>query len=219
MNSNDNTYIKFDCLWNGTPTAISTPDETSLETIEALTALRNKLYEVGVIGMGADGIGFGNVSVRHPLHPKMFWISGTQTGGFATLTPNDYSLITAYDIHQNKVYCTGKRRASAETLTHAAVYEAAPNTRFVAHIHAREAWQSCMNSDATLPIKTDIAAAYGTPAMALAIKRAVKELLLHEAANNDHLRRIVVMSGHEEGFVVFGTTTEEVYEAIKNGII
>ena len=61
-----------------------------------LNACRRRLLERGLIGVDANGIGFGNLSIRDGVS-KNFYITGSATGGLPELTPMDCVRVVAYD--------------------------------------------------------------------------------------------------------------------------
>ena len=80
-------------------------------------------------------------------------------------------MVDRYDFLKNEIHCTGKIRASAESLTHAAVYEARPEAMAVIHIHNLDLWEKYKGIMPTSPYTAE----YGTPEIALAIKSLVFE--------------------------------------------
>ncbi|HEY3372497.1 MAG TPA: hypothetical protein VGK10_16700 [Prolixibacteraceae bacterium] len=96
----DEGYIKFNCLWQKVEIQIDN------EVFTQLGITRTKLYSLGLIGMYPDGIGFGNISTKSRKEPS-FLISGSATGGLASLKPSDYALVTDYQIYENTIFCTG----------------------------------------------------------------------------------------------------------------
>src|SRR5690242_18019711 len=103
---------------------------------------RQKLFELGLIGVDASGIGFGNVSIRSG---RQFYITGSGTGKFSRLTISHYARVIAYDFEKNWLRCVGSVVASSESLTHAAVYESDPSTMAVIHCHDTELWIAIRN--------------------------------------------------------------------------
>ncbi len=186
----DEGYIKYQCHWNKTK-AIATS-----EIIE-LNQWRNQLYNLGLIGEYDNGIGFGNVSVRIPQSQDLI-ISGTQTGGIAELTAEHYTKVTDFDWHKNYVVCEGLIKASSETLTHGAIYVAQPDINAVIHVHNLNLWRKLLNRVPT----TNPNCAYGTPEMAEEIIRLCQQ-------PETEKQKIVIMSGHEEGILVFGHSLDE----------
>ena len=184
-------YIKFNCNW----------EQKKIQVQErqfvALNKVRSQLYELGLIGVYPDGIGFGNISVRN-ANGKTFIITGSTTGQFAKLDQSHYSLVTGYSFEKNSVSCTGLTKASAESLTHAAVYEALPEVGAVVHIHCLWLWKELLNVYPTTSAEIE----YGTPEMALAIKQIVSGM-------KNAGEKIVVMGGHLEGILAFGRNPEE----------
>lgn len=183
-------YIKFQCNW--TKEEIRIPEETFV----ALEKYRSDLYQLGLIGMYPDGIGFGNISVKNSS--SSFYITGSATGQYPSLRMEHYAEVLSYDFAQNSLSCVGLTKASAESLTHAAVYEALPETAAVVHIHCLWLWEKLLNNYPTTSPEIE----YGTPEMAT----AVQELAKDAATQAD---KIIVMGGHREGILAFGRTLEE----------
>jgi len=184
-------YIKFNCDWEQKDFQIENKTFSQLETS------RTKLYELGLIGMYPDEIGFGNISVRSG-ESSSFIITGSTTGQFPKLNRSHYALVRGYNFAKNLISCTGLTKASAESLSHAAVYEALPQVGAVVHIHCLWLWEKLLN---VLPTTFgDIE--YGTPEMAMAIQKLVLQMRITE-------EKIVVMGGHREGILAFGNTLKE----------
>ncbi|MFZ5630211.1 MAG: class II aldolase/adducin family protein [Spirochaetota bacterium] len=159
-----------------------------------LISCRNRLFALGLIGVYPDGIGFGNVSFR-PGGMQNFFITGTQTGHKPVLSDADISLVTGYDIGQNRVTCEGSIPASSESMTHAAVYEFSPAISAVIHVHHRALWLSGRGRLST----TEPQVPYGTPQMAYEMWRLWSTSSLSS-------EQILVMAGHEEGVITFGAS-------------
>jgi len=185
----DEGYIKFNCNW------IPSNDISPAKVAE-LNLWRDILYQKGLIGMYPDGIGFGNISTR--CDEKTFLISGSATGGLATLTASHYSMVTDYDLSTNSVTCVGPLKASSESLTHALIYECSASTNAVIHVHNLDLWKRLIHrvptSNENIP--------YGTPEMANEIKRLFAETSVSK-------EKIIVMGGHREGLISFGKDLEE----------
>ena len=183
-------YIKFQCNWEKQKILI--PEEVFLR----LEKERSKLYKLGLIGMYPNGIGFGNISVR--LNERIFIITGSATGQFSTLDESHYSLVTEYNFPNNSISCIGLTKASAESLTHAAVYETLPEVGAVVHVHCLKLWEKLLNKYPTTSEEIE----YGTPEMALAVKSLAAELMMKDV-------KIIIMGGHQEGILAFGQNLEE----------
>ena len=74
-----------------------------------LNEYRRKLRELGMIGVDANGVGFGNLSIRDGATSR-FYITGSATGGTADLIPSDYARVVAYDFAKNWLRCEGSDR-------------------------------------------------------------------------------------------------------------
>jgi ribulose-5-phosphate 4-epimerase/fuculose-1-phosphate aldolase len=181
-------YIKFNCNW--------LQEEFSFheEIYEELETARTKLYALELIGMYPDGIGFGNISVRSG-ESASFIITGSATGQFENLDQSHYELVTGYDFEKNTISCSGLTKASAESLTHAAIYESLSEVGAVVHVHCLWLWKKLLNDYPTTSAEIE----YGTPEMAYAVGKLASEIK----------EKIIVMGGHREGILAFGSTLAE----------
>ena len=169
---------------------------------DQLNECRGRLLKLGLVGVDANGIGFGNVSVRNGASAQ-FYITGSGTGGIAELTPVDCAKVVGYDFGKNWLRCEGPTVASSESLTHAAVYEMAPAVNAVIHCHDTKLWTSLCGKAPTTPKDAE----YGTPEMAYAVQRLFE--------NGDvEKKRIFVMSAHEGGIVTFGKNLKQAFETL-----
>jgi L-ribulose-5-phosphate 4-epimerase len=168
-----------------------------------LNRYRRKLRDLGMIGVDAGGVGFGNLSVRNGSSSR-FYITGSATGMIPELAPMDYAKVVAYDFARNWLRCEGSVVASSESLTHAAVYESDPNTRAIIHCHDMKLWAALLDRAPTTPKKVE----YGTPEMAYAVRRLLE---ITDVRN----RRIFVMAAHEGGLVTFGKDLEEAFGVLR----
>jgi ribulose-5-phosphate 4-epimerase/fuculose-1-phosphate aldolase len=164
-----------------------------------LNRYRRKLLALGVIGVDASGIGFGNLSIRNSATSR-FYITGSATGGISELTPVAYAKVVAYDFARNWLQCEGSTVASSESLTHAAVYESDPTAGAVIHCHDTKLWAALLDKAPTTPKKVE----YGTPEMAYAVRRLFD-------VTNVKKRKIFVMAAHDGGLVTFGRDLEEAF--------
>jgi L-ribulose-5-phosphate 4-epimerase len=200
----DEGYLKFELQWN--QAAIHIPPALLRE----LERWRDQLYATGLIGAYPDGIGFGNVSCRVPgsgESPAQFYITGSATGNFEHLQEENYALVTGYSLSQNTLSCTGRTKASSESLSHAAIYEAVPDAQAVIHIHHHEMWEAYCDRFPTTPRDTP----YGTPEMAFALRGLAGS---YEDRSPAHAERVIIMGGHEDGVVCFGETLAEAGEPL-----
>ncbi len=186
----DEGYIKFQAYRTAAkplPTA----------HLQALQHWRQALYQRQLIGVYANGIGYGNISQRWNVKGQ-FIISGSATGQFPTLQPTHFTIVTNVDIAENTVWCEGPIIASSESMSHAVIYLNCPEVNGVIHVHHAELWEKLLHQVPT----TDDGAPYGTPEMAYSIVDLLKTTNLRQA-------KIFVMSGHPEGIFTFGKSLEE----------
>ena len=191
-------YIKFQCNW------IQKEIRIQEELFQALEQERSQLFKLGLIGMYPDGIGYGNISVKSAEN-KTFIITGSATGQYAHLKQSHFAWVTGYNFEENSVTCEGMTRASAESLTHAAVYEALPEVGAVVHVHCLWLWEKLLNNYPTTSEEIE----YGTPEMAYAVKNLSCSLAPKQ-------KKVIVMGGHREGILAFGRNLKEATSTIIN---
>jgi hypothetical protein len=192
-------YIKFQCNWIKS-------EPLDHEIIKELIFWRDKMYHKSWIGVYSNGIGYGNLSIR--LKGNTFVITGTSTGSIKNLSNKHFVKVTAYKLEENTLTCIGPVKASSESLTHAVIYEINPLANAVIHIHDKLLWEKLKNVKPTTYSDVE----YGTPGMANEIIRLFKDTnLLNE--------KIIVMGGHEEGLLSFGSNLEEAGEMFLKYII
>lgn len=191
----DEGYIKFNLEWINEPLSVSVPKK--------LMQWRDKMHELKQIGHYADiNVGYGNISIKTT---SGILISGTQTGDIYPIKEEDFTLVTDFNIEQNKVICKGPIKASSESMTHAAVYEADNSIQAIIHIHNLELWNQLMDKVPT----TKKEVPYGTPEMAQEVFRLFKE-------TNVKKEKIIVMAGHDEGIIAFGKDLDEAGSVLLN---
>ncbi len=164
-----------------------------------LNRYRAKLLELGMIGVDASGVGFGNLSIRNGATSR-FYITGSATGRILELMPADYAKVVAYDLARNWLQCEGSTIASSESLTHAAVYESDPTARAVIHCHDMKLWTALLDKAPTTPKRVE----YGTPEMAHAVRRLFD-------ITDVRRRKLFVMAAHDGGLVTFGRDLQEAF--------
>jgi L-ribulose-5-phosphate 4-epimerase len=168
-----------------------------------LNTYRTKLLDLGLIGVDANGIGFGNVSIRD-TDTSCFYITGAGTGRILELTPTDYARVVAYDFAENWLRCEGSTVASSESLTHAAVYESDPTVFSVIHFHDTELWAAILDKVPTTPKGVE----YGTPEMAYAVRSLFDTTDVKSG-------KLFVMAAHAGGVVTFGKHLPEAFGIIE----
>src|SRR5262245_49933484 len=107
----DEGVIKF----SAEHTQVALAARTYGEVCARLIAWREILYQTGLVGQDParyGGAGYGNVSGRVGALPgspgeRGFLITGTQTGGRACMSLDDFCVVSAYDDSRNRVRSTG----------------------------------------------------------------------------------------------------------------
>lgn len=171
--------------------------------IEELVAVRNRLAQLGLIGVYPGNIGFGNVSQRLPNNAG-FLISGTQTGHIKLAAAEHFAQVVKVDIAGNSVFSQGPVQASSESLTHAAIYAADAAIAAVIHVHHKVMWEKYMNKLTTINAHI----AYGTPEMAEAIQENVLKIIM------DTSPQIIITAGHTDGVFIFGNSLTDAYNCL-----
>jgi ribulose-5-phosphate 4-epimerase/fuculose-1-phosphate aldolase len=184
-----------------------TAEHTMAPPIEApqwaeLNDARTKLHRLGLIGVLPNGVGFGNLSIR--LRENEFLISGTATGALPVLGPDAYCLVNSFDPGRNHVVSTGPVHASSESMTHGVIYRSCAGAHCVIHIHSRTIFDGMVT--ARYP-STPEDAAYGTPEIARAIEKCVRELCRDEGQ--------IVLLGHDEGVIAYSPSVERTFILIQ----
>jgi ribulose-5-phosphate 4-epimerase/fuculose-1-phosphate aldolase len=180
-------------------------DIGSFDSLAELNACRRKLINQHLLGVYANGVGFGNVSIRDGRTTN-FYISGSATGGLAQLSPADCVRVVAYNFERNWLSYEGAAIPSSESLTHAAIYECDPSASAVIHCHDSVLWRTLLDR---LPT-TSKAIPYGTPEMAYEIIRLFE-------ASDVRSKKIFVMAGHQDGIVAFGKSFNDAFDVLTRG--
>jgi L-ribulose-5-phosphate 4-epimerase len=188
-------YIKFSC--KRVAAGI-----TSFGGLAELNEYRRKLLDLHLIGVDANGIGFGNLSVRDGATDN-FYITGSATGGIHELTLADCAKVVACDFERNHVRYEGSAAPSSESLTHAAIYKSDAGVEAVIHCHDSKLWAALLNQAPT----TSKSAEYGTPQLAYEIMQLFPRTDVQS-------RKVVVMAGHEGGIVTFGKDLEDAFAVL-----
>ena len=171
-------------------------------TIADINAWRSVIYRLGLIGQDPKrygGLGFGNISLRPDADSSIFIISGTQTGHLARLSADHYCVIEQADFIHNTIRSNGASKPSSEALTHACVYQQAPQVQAVIHVHSPEIWRNTVELNL---FHTGAEIAYGTLAMVRAVEALFKSGAFDSAGTFS-------MLGHEDGIVTFGRSLEQ----------
>lgn len=168
------------------------------ESVE-IEEVREDMFLLGLIGAYSNGIGYGNISMRHKKN--QFVITATQTGEKERLLYTDYSLVTQVNFNTFTATAKGASKPSSEAITHACIYELDTNINAIIHIHNEKIWNFMLKNDYLSTNDTP----YGTPEMVDDIRSIYKDI---EVLTNNAF----VMKGHFEGVVTFG---KNLYEAKK----
>lgn len=174
------------------------------EAAGALCAARDRLYSVGLIGALEDGTGYGNASVRVG---EEVLVTGTGTGGVEHLLPEHLVVVERCAIRKNTVWCRGPIDPSSETMTHMAAYAGSQAIAAVVHGHHNEAWSTLCGTVPTI----DVLIPYGTPEMADAVERLVRE----SYSGNGLL---IAMAGHEGGLLAVASTLDAAVSVLIDGV-
>ena len=192
----DEGYIKFNADWENKSISIKNT------LIEEMNHWREKCRDKNWIGVYDDGIGFGNISLR--LNKTNFLISGSATGGVKRLIKEHFAYVEDYNLEKNFLKCKGQILASSESLSHASIYDNNEDVLRIIHIHDFDLWNKWKN---ILPT-TRSTVSYGTPEMAFALQKCQDNI------QSSH--GVIVMDGHQEGIIAYGSTFNEVFRLLTN---
>ncbi len=190
-------YIKFNPQW------IKEPITVANELLAEINKIRSSLKAKGYLGVLPNGIGFGNISIRDG-NSNRFIITGSSTGGIMVLENSHLALVESTSIENNSLVCRGLSAASSESMSHAIIYKTLSSANAVIHIHDSNLWKNNLN---LLPT-TDPKVEYGTPEMAFSIQQLIRETKMEQG--------VLVMGGHENGLIVFGSNLEESLFLLEN---
>lgn len=192
----ENGLIKFNCHWKQSGPVINDYE------MEQINNWREILFNLGLVGAYENGIGFGNLSIRSGKG-NQFFITGSSTGEIPVLEEYHYVKVNAFNLDENSLLCTGPLKASSESLSHAAIYRSDPGTQAVIHVHDAENWRKLKDQVPT----THEDAEYGSPELAREIMSLFKTTNVME-------KRIIVMGGHPEGILSFGSDMDEAAQVL-----
>lgn len=173
----------------------------ALEESAKIEEIREDMFSLGLIGAYSNGIGYGNISLRHK--ENQFVITATQTGEKENLKSSDYSLVTKVDFKTFTTTAKGQSKPSSEAITHACIYELDSNINAVIHIHNEKLWNFMLSNDYLSTNNTP----YGTPEMVEDVRNIYKNI-------DPLLNNAFVMKGHFEGIVTFGKNLKEAKERL-----
>lgn len=192
----DEGYIKF----NSQRRDGTVPRPAALEE---LNRSRTALFDLGLIGVLPDGIGFGNLSVR--TNELQFLVTASATGATRILAPEQYCLVESFSIALNSVHSVGPLHASSESMTHGAIYAAHSEVQCVIHVHSRALFDWLLKN--SWPF-TPASVPYGTPAMADAVSQLVVQ--------QPQLPVLFAMAGHQDGVVAYGREIASVLNLVRD---
>jgi len=159
--------------------------------LDALNRARTELFDLGLIGVYPNGVGYGNLSIR--AVGDQFAITASATGATRELQREQFCLVESFSVEHNRVQSCGPLPASSESMTHGAIYAANPAVNCVIHIHSRALFDHLLQQ-AWPATPADVP--YGTPAMARAVAQLVN--------TQPELPVLFVMAGHAEGIIAYG---------------
>lgn len=178
----------------------SVPHWSSIENV------RSRLFQLGLIGVDKEGVGYGNISQR--INSTQFVITGTQTGHLSQLYQKDYTIVLEYDFDQFYLKAKGQRKPSSEALTHAALYLLSDEVQVVIHIHAAKLWHYMLKTN-----YARVDAAYGT-------RQIIEEVQSLYAERAIWTSPTFVMAAHYGGIITMGKNLQDaecaVYTLLKD---
>lgn len=171
--------------------------------LDALNRARTALFDLGLIGVYDNGVGYGNLSIRFN-DDDQFVITASATGAQRILQVEQFCLVESFSIQNNHVQSVGPLPASSESMTHGAIYAAHSGVHCVIHVHSRIVFDHLLQTGAPA---TPADVHYGTPAMAHTVAQLV--------TRHPHLPTVFAMAGHDEGVVAYGGDTASTLDALR----
>ena len=168
-----------------------------------LNRIRTALFDLGLIGVLPDGVGYGNLSMR--TSNLQFVVTASATGSARILQPEQYCLVESFSISNNRVHSVGPLHASSESMTHGAIYAASTAVQCVIHVHSRALFNWLLQHDWP---STPAHVPYGTPAMA----DSVTQLVVQQA----QLPVLFAMAGHQDGVVAYGGDIASTFSLVRD---
>jgi L-ribulose-5-phosphate 4-epimerase len=172
-----------------------------------LNLWRQRLVALRLLGVGADGVAFGNLSARCG-RSRRFIITGSQTSGLPALDERHFVEVEDFDLERHTLACRGPILPSSEALSHAAVYASAPPFTACLHVHHAGLWRKLFGRAPT----TSIDGACGSAELAGEILRLLGERRAHPP-------RAIVMGGHPEGLLFMGRTLDEAGQTLTGELL
>jgi ribulose-5-phosphate 4-epimerase/fuculose-1-phosphate aldolase len=191
--------LKFDLKFYNTP--INPPPQL----IDEINWARALLLEKKYIGVGCDGVGYGNLSVRH--ENSGFLITGSQTSHCARLSVREIALVKSWNLENNFIEAEGETSPSSESLTHGAIYQSCPTIKAVIHIHQLRLWKIKSENMLATPPQLE----YGTQSLA----QSILQLLKNQKTSASPPKLGITMTGHEGGLLFWGQDILAAYRKIQ----
>ena len=165
-----------------------------------INPVRQLLKEKSYVGQYPDGISYGNISIRNKNNDE-FYITASDTGKIEKTLLVHYVKIISCDLVNNICYYKGTALPSSETLSHFIIYTYCADAKAVIHIHDKALWLKLKDKVPT----TNPNVEYGTIEMVNEIINLLKNTDLKN-------KKILVMGGHEDGLISFGSSIEEAFK-------
>ncbi len=187
-------------------------DIPEFSIIYKLKYIKNYLLKYRLFGINSDGLSYGNLSAYSDKlmdyysaysNKIKFIISASGTSGIKNFTIDDYTIIVDYDFAKNYLHFIGKRIASSESLTHAAIYNSVNNVKYVVHFHNEQIWSRNIHKLLT----TDIDIEYGTPELA----QCIIDLLRYKK----NLKPVIILGGHPNGIIIWENNVNSLFKIIE----
>ena len=165
-----------------------------------------KMGWLGLDPIRYGGLGYGNLSMRigkrrADIGHRAFAITGSQTAALTSITDQHIAIVARYKVAEGQLWKMTGVNPSSESLTHAVIYDSAPQAKVCFHIHCPEIWSA--RSELNLPtVPSHIR--YGTTEMSAAIRH----LCIHEKVG---FNRPIAMGGHEDGLLCFSDNPDQAF--------
>ena len=168
----------------------------SSSTIQKLIEIHKNLFNLGLIGFDkVHQVSYGNSSFRNNLNNMV--ITASDCSRFEKISLEHLCIVKKVELSNNNVIYKGEKAPSSESMTHYQCYQSSDEINAVIHIHNKLIWNNYLNEN-KLKISKEIP--YGTPEMALAVKKIIEEQPSSGCG--------IAMEGHEDGVIYVANSLE-----------
>lgn len=173
----------------------------------AMLGLREELILDGFLGVGSDGVPYGNLSRlwTRAFGEPIFIITATGSSQYRKTDGNHYCMVVNCDLNSFSIDSVGPAPPSSEAHTHYVLYKNLPDVTVVAHIHNLDLWNR---------LKGKVADTGESPYGSRELAEKITRMANHNELEPD--RGILRLSGHTGGLFFYGKNESIILELIRS---